>query len=665
MNTDHDTRRDTAAPPFPNLLAPIDVGGRTLRNRTALVATVTNYARANRITDRWIDFLVERARGGTGMVITEVIAVDPDAKAQGSTVTGYDDDNVEGFRRAARETEAAGACLVGQLWHPGRQQLWLPGVSPKGVSDQPDAYSWTVPHVMTEAELSHVADAYVAVAERLRNCGFGGVELHGAHGYLITQILSPWSNTRTDRYGGSTERRASFVRQVAEGIRRRCGAGFVLGLKMPGDEGVAGGIDPEEASRITAHLAETGLLDYFAYSQGNFSLSLEQHVPDLYFRAGHFIDIHKQIRPHAKGVPVMAVGRINTPELAERIVAEGYADLVGMCRALLADAAFVAKAAAGRPEEIRPSVYDNQAWGEIHAGKPLEEPQNPRLGLKGEAGWRPEPAPRSRHVVVVGAGPAGLEAAWVAAARGHRVTLLSAGDAIGGHYRHEAGLPDRRELGLLLDHYRRLLERHGVEVRLSARATRDAVLALAPDHVVLATGAVQRRPPGVGDTEAAVSGQRAMALLACGTGPVGRDGTVAVYDHDHGPSTYALVDELAKTARRLVLLTPRPSLARAVNHCSAIGVHRRLYAAGVEIVHAAEIEGYVDGTLTWRNPYTGAPGRIDGVDLLVYSTPRQAQDALAAPLRDAGIGVSLVGDAMSPRNLITAIHEGHAVGNTL
>ena len=665
MNTDHDTRRDSAAPPFPNLLAPLDVGARTLRNRTALVATVTNYARANRITDRWIDFLVERARGGTGMVITEVIAVDPDARAQGSTVTGYDDGNVEGFRRAARETEAAGACLVGQLWHPGRQQLWLPGVSPKGVSDQPDAYSWTVPHVMTEAELGHVADAYVAVAERLWNCGFGGVELHGAHGYLITQVLSPWSNTRTDRYGGSTERRAGFVRKVAEGIRRRCGAGFVLGLKLPGDEGVAGGIDAEEASRITAHLAETGLFDYFAYSQGNFSLSLERHVPDLYFRPGHFIDIHKQIRPHAKGVPVMAIGRINTPELAERIVAEGYADLVGMCRALLADAAFVAKAAAGRPEEIRPSVYDNQAWGEIHAGKPLEEPQNPRLGLKGEAGWRPEPAPRSRHVVVVGAGPAGLEAAWVAAARGHRVTLLSAGDAIGGRYRHEAGLPDRRELGLLLDHYRRLLERHGVEQRLSTRATGDAVLALAPDHVVLATGAVQRRPPGVGDTEAAVSGQRAMALLASGAGPAGRDGTVAVYDHDHGPSTYALVDELAKTARRLVLLTPRTSLARAVNHCSAIGVHRRLYAAGIEIVHAAEIEGYVDRTLAWRNPYTGAPGRIAGVDLLVYSTPRQAEDGLAAPLRDAGIGVSLIGDAMSPRNLITAIHEGHAAGNAL
>ena len=138
---------------FSNLFSSISIGEKTLSNRAALVATVTNYARANRITDRWIDFLVERARGGTGMVITEVIAVDPDARAQGSTVTGYDDDNIEGFKRAARKTQAAGGRLLGQLWHPGRQQLWLPGASPKGVSDQPDAYSWTVPHVMTEPEL--------------------------------------------------------------------------------------------------------------------------------------------------------------------------------------------------------------------------------------------------------------------------------------------------------------------------------------------------------------------------------------------------------------------------------------------------------------------------------------------------------------------------------
>ena len=263
---------------FPHLFSPLRVGRRTLRNRIALSATTTNYGERNRVTDRWINFLAERAKGGAGAVITEIIAVDPAALCQASTVTGYEAENEDGFKRTAEAVEGAGACLIAQLWHPGRQQLWSPVASPKGISDQPDAYSWTVPHVMSTAELRQVANEYVAVAKRFRRCGFGGVELHGAHGYLITQILSPWSNRRTDGYGGSLENRIRFVREVAEAIRQNCGDDFVIGLKMPGDEGVTGGIDPDEAVRITAALARPGLLDYFAYSQGNFTLSLENHA---------------------------------------------------------------------------------------------------------------------------------------------------------------------------------------------------------------------------------------------------------------------------------------------------------------------------------------------------------------------------------------------------
>src|SRR5262249_276448 len=228
---------------------------------------------------------------------TEILAVDPAALARGAIVAAYDPDNEDGFRRAAAAVEGEGACLVAQLWHPGRQQLWAPTASPQGISDQPDAYSWTVPHVMSADDLARVADRYLAAAERLQACGFGGVELHGAHGYLLTQILSPWSNRRTDRYGGSLANRVRFVREVADAIRARCGRDFVIGMKMPGDEGVAGGIDPDEAARITAALAGAGTIDYFAYSQGNFSLSLENHVPDMHFGRGHFLAIHKKVRP--------------------------------------------------------------------------------------------------------------------------------------------------------------------------------------------------------------------------------------------------------------------------------------------------------------------------------------------------------------------------------
>ena len=216
---------------------------------------------------------------------------------------------------------------------------------------------------MTTDELRQVLEEYVSVARRLKSCGFGGVELHGAHGYLISQILSPWSNQRSDEYGGSLQNRVRFVEEVSEAIRSTCGRDFVIGLKMPGDEGVEGGIDPDEAIRITAALVRHGTLDYFAYSQGNFTNSLENHVPDMHFRRAPFLDIHKKVRPAAGGKPVMAIGRIAMPAEAEAAIVEDAGDLIGLTRALIADADWPNKAREGRVNDIRPSSYDNFAWG--------------------------------------------------------------------------------------------------------------------------------------------------------------------------------------------------------------------------------------------------------------------------------------------------------------
>jgi dimethylglycine catabolism A len=644
----------SANPYFPRLFSSLKIGERTLRNRVVLSATLTNYGLGHRITDRWINFLAERAKGGCAAIVTEVIAVDPAALAQGAIVAGYDEGNEEGFKHTAEAVEGAGACLIAQLWHPGRQQLWAPVWSPKGISDQPDAYSWTVPHVMTADELRQVVEEYVSVALRLKRCGFSGVELHGAHGYLISQILSPWSNRRSDQYGGSRDNRVRFVVEICAAIRSICGKDFLIGLKMPGDEGVEGGIDPQEAALITATLLRHDTLDYFAYSQGNFTNSLENHVPDMHFRRAPFLDIHKKIRPAAGGKPVMAIGRIAMPAEGEAAIIEGAGDLVGIARALIADADWPNKAREGRVHDIRPSSYDNFAWGEIHLGKPLAEIHNPQLGKRGESNWRPVGAIRKKRVVVVGAGPAGMQAARVAAQRGHDVILMSASQQLGGKLRWEAELPGRGEYRNLLCWMERQLCNSGAKMECAGLATPEAVLALYPQTVVLATGSNLRPPSDVVGGSSARDWEGFRTKDHCSR-------TAVLFDMDHGAATYAVADALAERYGKFVLLTPRTQIARNVNYCSAIGIHRRLYQADAEIIVAAEPVSFQAGVLTWRNVFTHRVRDITNVALFVWSTPRVANDALAQPLRRAGVHTVLVGDCLAPRNLLCAIHEGEEV----
>ena len=643
---------------YPSLFSELKVGKKKLKNRICLCATVTNFAQNNRITEPWRNFLLERARGGAAMLVTEVIAVDPEAIAQSSTITGFNQTNEAGFRQIADDVHEEDSLIVGQLWHPGRQQLWHPTKSPIGVSDIPDPYSGTVPHVMKTEEVLRVAESYVNTAKRLSDCGFDGVELHGAHGYLIMQFLSPASNNREDMFGGDLEARTLFVRKIAEGIKEKCRQDFIIGLKMPADEGVPGGVCPDEAARITKRLSKTDCFDYFAYGQGNFSLSLENHVPDMYFDQGAFIELHKKMRSVSGNVPVMALGRIGEPNLANRIIEEGFGDLVGMSRALITDPAWPEKARLGNQQDIRPCVYDNFSWGEVHLGKPLAEHHNAFIGQANEAFRLPQPADFSKRVMVVGGGVSGLEAAWVCAAKGHGVTLFSSASELGGGLLLESKLPGREEMRRIIEHQIFSGEKYGVEYVLNYKVSARDIVDFGSDVVLLAAGANHRVP---GDLERGAQVLSAREYTIQSGNLNGK--TAVLIDEDGTAATYGVADLMAQNFKSVILVTSRPRVAASVNHCSAIGVFRRLYGANIQIQPAQQVLSFVDKVVTLRNPYNAVESKISDIDLLVYSTPRISNDQLADELDDPLI--EKIGDCRSPRNLMTAIQNGHAIADAL
>lgn len=644
---------------YRRLLSEIQIGQHRLRNRVAHVATVTNFGRENRVTARLIDYARARAKGGTALLVTEGMSVHATSIPTPNIVTLFDPENRDGLKRMAGSVESEGCRLLGQLWHVGRQQLWNPVAHPVGVSERFDAYSWTVPHVMTCAEIAEIVEAFVDGARRLKESGFSGAELHGAHGYLITQFLSPWSNNREDDYGGDLDGRLRFLAEIVNGIREVCGDDFLLGVKLPSDEGVKDGIGPEEAARITGTIDAWGKLDYLAFNPGNFSLSLENHVPSMNFPPGPFLDLLPALKSASARTPVMAIGRIVSPAHAEEILADGCADLIGLSRALVSDAALVNKAAHGQEDDIRPCIFCNVCWGEIHAGKPIACVHNPELGTPAEANGPPAPAPRSRRIVVLGGGVAGLEAAWRAAAAGAEVVLFGRSTEGGGSAALDARLPGRADVAKAVDFQLAKARKHGVELRFGEEADRGKVTAMSPDMAIVATGATMQ-PPLLTKGAHRAQDLRGFAkkLLADGH-PC--PGTAVIFDQDHGAATYAAVELAAARFERVVVLTPRVHLARGVPYVDVIGIYRRLYGLGVDIRTAA-VPVAVDGeTLIYRNPFTEQQGTVKEVTAFAYATPRRAEDGLAASLKEAGLEVHLIGDCLAPRTLLAAIHEGYGL----
>jgi 2,4-dienoyl-CoA reductase-like NADH-dependent reductase (Old Yellow Enzyme family) len=660
--------------PFAHLFAPLRIGPLMARNRVVCGAHFTMFSEPAAVFgepgycgERLGRYLADRARGGAGIIIAGQAQVHPTTAYQmHNNAAAWRAEAVAHFRRLTEQVHAHGALAFLQLAHNGgvNQGPWskLPAWAPSDVANSTEP-----PKALEAAEIAELIASFARSARHAADGGFDGIEVHGAHGYLIHEFLSPRHNRRTDAYGGPLENRMRFAVEVLEAVRAAVGSGIAVGLRLVGDEEVgAAGLTAADAAQIGARLEQRGLVDFLDVSVGVSGIGM---VRPVYVPHGVGVYAARAVKDAVRDVPVFAVQRILTPEEAEAILARGDADAITVVRALIADPEWAAKAARGASATIRRCTGCNQGcYGNLTAGLPITCVTNPAVGRDAELGLGTlRPAVRAKRVVVVGGGPAGLEAAWVAAARGHRVTLLERGAELGGKIRLAQRLPGRAELADFADWRAGECTRHGVDIRLQSEGTVESVLALAPDAVIVATG-------GRASTSAPAKGPPM---------PVRGSEQDWVLDHERA------LQQVDALGRRVVVLD-------VVGHIEAIGLGELLARRRVEVTVVTpfalpicldrETLGYalpraVQAGMRWRpNTAIAAIGEhavtlvdvlsrateeLADVDTVVIRTHGIADDALYFALQGRVPELVRVGDAVAVRLCDRAIFDGHMAGRTI
>ena len=648
------------------IFEPIQMGNITIPNRVVRTAHGTALSRGE-LSEDLMAYHLERAKGGVGLSILELMCIHPSSPA-GLSV--FAPTLVESFKRFMEDIRPTGMRIFQQAWHGGHNGLPADGSPPWSASDIPNPMLGIVPKPMTQSMIDEIIEAYVTGAKLCEEGGLDGYEVHCAHGYLIQQFLSSNSNKREDDYGGPLENRMRFLLEILRAIRSEVSEDFVLGIRVAPDL-TEGGIDVESNQQIVARLGSENLIDFLNISIGNYQ-SFTKIIGGMHEPMGYELPTSAPIA-HASKTPSIVTGRFRTLEEADQVIRAGDADLVAFTRATIADPMLVAKTKAGRAEDVRPCIGCNQkcVGGVFGPYQRMGCAVNPAVGFEATLSEDLlEPAAEKKHVLIVGGGPAGMEAARIAALRGHKVTLCEAMKDLGGAINLAAKAPTRHGFGDITNWLERQVYELGVEVQLNTLIEAEDVRTMAPDAVIIATGSLPRMDgiqlshPGI--PAKGMERSNVLSSIDVFTSQTNDFGRMAVVVDDLGHfEAIAVAEYLLEKGTAVTFITRQISIApklegammvspayeRLCKQDFTIHTRTRLLEAGENVSKVVSIHG-------------GPPLEVKA-DTVVFVSHNASVNDLVDELEGYDGTVVAVGSANSPRYLEDAIREGHLAARAL
>lgn len=653
---------------FKRLFSPVNLRGHTLRNRIVFGAHTTNMAVEGLPGERHAAYYAERAMGGAAMVVVEPMPVHAAAVLTRGNFRHSDDAVIPHFRNVTDAIKGHGAVAIQQLYHIGshgdQDNAFHPAWSPSGMPSYHDSDG---SHAMNEAEIENTITGFVEAARRCHEAGFDGVEVWAAYHGLVDQFWTPWSNKRDDKWGGSLENRTRFSREIITRIRKSCGDDFIIGLAVNDEPDFEVALQREAIAEIIERHDREQMIDYVTCGTGSY-FDFYKLMPTFLYPEKLGADLAATLKGVVKHALVTAESHIRTPDNAETVLGQGQADLVSIVRGQIADPHLANKAREGKSDDIRGCLSCNQmCWGRRSRDYWISCVVNPSTGR--EADWggdRFTLAAQRKSVLIVGGGPAGLEAARVSAERGHRVVLAEASAHLGGAYRLAGLQPRRGQIIELIEWYERQLTRLQVNLQLNTYMDADDVIAAQADEIILATGSLpsdngfQKAIPHIEVLSGIENGNVSSteAIMARQVRPGHR---VIVVDEGGNWKGCGTAWKLAEDGHHVTIVTPDPLVGKELQRTAAdFPLRRTLAGLGVKFIVESAITHW-SGTSATVQSFLDDRTTDIAADTLVFATANRAENSLALALQQRSVRVSEIGDAAAPRQAAYAIYDGRKV----